>query len=675
MSAKNDDRAARERAIPGARRVRRPVHEPSRLPGREPDAALLAGMWRGQAERGVPGLIVICGQAGVGKTALARAWLGDADAAFPDGRFVVRLGERPGAPDVLGLLLRAVGASVPDAPEERAAHWRIVTAHRRLALLLDDAAHEDQVRPLLPAAPGCLAVVTSRAMLSGLAEQEAAFLRLTPLPDRAVAAVLRERLGPERVRRDPAGWQRLVTACRGLPLVTALAAGALAGRPHHSAAALAEVLRPGPCGAEHTLARAVDASYRALAEGAPHAADVYRRLGDLPPGIAFDRLDVAAACGLDAKTAGGAVALLAGHALLEEAGEGLFTLRDAVREHAAWTSLGLDASSLRRATLRRYLDWQVRVAARADALLTPDHARRLPDDHRFVPPRDIPFHDGDAAMAWLVPRFGTLVAGIRVAAEAGLDTVVWQLAVRLWPMWLRLRPCEAWIESHELALDAAIRSGDLAARLTVQHALGVGQYEAGRLTESLQTFVVAAELAERTGDQRMLANALHEIGRAHGARGGYRDAVTPLHGARFIRGRTGDRRGAALSQVELARVLGALGDTRRAVGLLHEARDQLAAEADPLGAARATALLGEATARADDACTGIGLLVRAGEEFAALGERHSHARCLLKAGLAAHARHDTARARAFLDRARSASPDLADPDLHRLDSALADPPH
>jgi DNA-binding SARP family transcriptional activator/DNA-binding XRE family transcriptional regulator len=127
----------------------------------------------------------LTGRAGIGKTALAVYWAHQVADRFPDGQLFADLrGFSPfGAPvspaEVVSGFLAALGvspASIPRDAVDRAALYRSLLAGRRMLIVLDNAQDAEQVRSLLPGSPGCLALITSRTRLTGLAAGEGAHL-------------------------------------------------------------------------------------------------------------------------------------------------------------------------------------------------------------------------------------------------------------------------------------------------------------------------------------------------------------------------------------------------------------------------------------------------------------------------------------------------------------------
>jgi transcriptional regulator with XRE-family HTH domain len=231
---------------------------PRQLPAAVADftgrAAELAALSRllGQAGAGPPGTVVISaigGTAGVGKTALALHWAHQVAARFPDGQLHVNLrGFDPSAtpvapPAAIRGFLDALGVpprQIPPTPQAQAGLYRSLLADKRMLIVADNARDERQVRPLLPASPGSLVLVTSRSQLAGLAAADGArLLTLDVLSHTEAVHMLTVRLGTARAAADPAAVDQIAGLCAHLPLALAVAAARAAARPGFGLAALA----------------------------------------------------------------------------------------------------------------------------------------------------------------------------------------------------------------------------------------------------------------------------------------------------------------------------------------------------------------------------------------------------------------------------------------------------
>jgi hypothetical protein len=153
-------------------------------------------------------IATITGPPRSGKTALAVHWARRVATRFPDGQIRIDLGgtdpRRPAtdAAEALARILCALAVPlerIPSGPQARIGLYRSLLVGRHVLMIMDGAHDADQVRPLLPVAPGCLTLVTSRNPLTGLASIEGA-LRIelagpTTVPPRAD---LRRRTGVNR---------------------------------------------------------------------------------------------------------------------------------------------------------------------------------------------------------------------------------------------------------------------------------------------------------------------------------------------------------------------------------------------------------------------------------------------------------------------------------------------
>ncbi|GAA0242431.1 hypothetical protein GCM10009539_29820 [Cryptosporangium japonicum] len=179
-------------------------------------------------------VLAIDGLPGIGKTTFAVHLAHHLADSYPDGQLYVDLrgfdpDQVPLPPaEALHLLLTALGvpdAEIPASPHARSGLYRSVLAGRRILVLLDNAHDVEQVRPLLPGAPGGLVLVTSRRRLTGLATAHGAHLTtLDVLPAEDARALLSARLGAARTADDPRAVDEIVERCGGLPLALAVVA-------------------------------------------------------------------------------------------------------------------------------------------------------------------------------------------------------------------------------------------------------------------------------------------------------------------------------------------------------------------------------------------------------------------------------------------------------------------
>ena len=376
-------------------------------------------------------ILAIDGMAGVGKTALAVHFAHQVAGVFPDGQLYVNLRgydpcEPVSATDALAGFLRALGTTgrqIPPDEQERAAMYRSLLAGRRVLVVLDNARDAQQVRSLLPGAAGCLALVTSRDSLAGLAARDGAIrLRLNPLAAGDAIALLRDLLGP-RANGEPDALAALAGLCCRLPLALRVAAEAAATHPSLPLSRLASELADlrhrldvlDADADEATSVRSVFSwSYRVL------DADAARmfRLSCLHPGTDFDLYAAAALTATPAERASRLLGQLSRAHLLYAAGPGRYGMHDLLRAYARELSDSYDDERDRHAALTRLLEHFLHTAAAAIDTLHPDVARHWP---RLAAPVGIlsPVGEPVAAREWLDAELANLIAVVALAAEHG----------------------------------------------------------------------------------------------------------------------------------------------------------------------------------------------------------------------------------------------------------------
>jgi DNA-binding SARP family transcriptional activator/tetratricopeptide (TPR) repeat protein len=459
----------------------------------------------------------ITGAPGMGKTALAIHWAHSVAGSFTDGQVYLDLrGFDPSASavspdDALDRILTAFGVAPkagPTDPESRAALYRSVLAGRRVLIVLDNARDSAQVRPLLPGAPGCVVVVTSRNQLTGLvAACGAEHIALDAFETDQARQLLAVRLGRDRVAAEPSAVDDIIALSACLPLALALLAARAAMRRTHSLAEIAGELRAGHLLDELTSDEArtdvrtvFSWSYRGLG---PAAARLFRLFG-LAPDATVSVAAAASLAGLPLEGALTALAELTNAHLLVEQSTHRYAMHDLLRQYARERCAAEDSGEHRTAAIVRLLDHYVRSAHAADRCIDANR-----DQITFVAPApDVTIkvpRDTPEAITWFDTELPALLAAVDLASGTGLHGYAWRLGWTMSHYLDRRGHRHAWVATHRIALHAARLDGDAAGQASCHRLLGAALCRIGDLNEAHHHLGAALDLYEKLGDIRRLA--------------------------------------------------------------------------------------------------------------------------------------------------------------------------
>ncbi|GAA4553191.1 ATP-binding protein [Amycolatopsis samaneae] len=433
------------------------------LTGRETDLDALRALANGLgAGRRSGRVAVLSGPPGTGKTTLAVRTAHDLAAGFPDGRLFLKLRGMSAEPtdpaDVLHLILRSLGIDavhIPAETEDRVNLCRSLLRERAALIVLDDAADETQVRPLLVGGPRCLTLITSRQMLVGL--EGAGRHNLDVLGEDDAVALLSAIAGPGRVARERAAAVELAGLVGRLPLALRIAGNRLASRPTWPLTRLVDQLRDRSrrlttlTAGDLNVRSVFELSYRQLT---PTAARVFRRLA-LVPAADFS---VEAAMTLIEATEEDDAAIfleeLADASLLQTSPQnGRYQFHDLLRVFATERLTQEETPEAVEAAEHRLTGWLVRTATAAGRYFHPS------DGVSPLPVATPSFDDHASAGRWLEAEARNWLAAVKDAAARGDHRPVLDLAESMhWYSEIG-GTASTWHEVFELAVNSAIAIG------------------------------------------------------------------------------------------------------------------------------------------------------------------------------------------------------------------------
>jgi DNA-binding SARP family transcriptional activator len=383
----------------------------------------------------------IVGMGGVGKTALAAQAAHQLAGEFPDGQLWVNLRGAETVPldpgDVLARFLRSLGVpnrAIPGELVERAEMYRSMLAGRKVLIVLDNAASEEQVRPLLPGAATCRVVITSRVRLAGI--EGAQPIELDVFPTGEAVRLLAKIAGDARVGSEGAAAVDIAELCGGLPLAVRIAGARLAARPSwqltHLAQKLADQFRrldqlsAGDLAVRASLAL----SYRGLDE---QPRRLFRLLGlfrtpDFPPWLASVILECPPDEAMDcAETLVDAQLLVV--STVDAAGQYRYRFHDLVRLFASETAAAEETAHSRDRALTRGLGGWLAIAEQMAAKIPGPCYASVSGPAERPPVDDIRRGLADADPGdWFDAERTALLAGVRQACALGLADLAFDLA-------------------------------------------------------------------------------------------------------------------------------------------------------------------------------------------------------------------------------------------------------
>jgi DNA-binding SARP family transcriptional activator len=538
---------------------------------------------RKEASRAVP-VVVITGKGGVGKTSIAvHAAHGVAD-QFPDGQLFADLHggtSHPVGPlHALERFLRALGAPasyIPEGLDERAELYRNLLADRKILVVLDDAAGESQVSPLLPGRGAAAVIVTSRRRLGGLAG--ATHIEVNVFDADKSLDLLARIAGDARVHAQAKAAAAVAEHCGHLPLALRIAGARLSARPHWSVQQLVErladetrrldELRHGDMG----IRPSISLTYDSVGD---QARRLFRRLAllDIP---LFSGWLCAALLDMPLSQAEDLLDDLVNAQLIETWGNcsGVhcqYRFHDLIRVFARERLAAEEPAAERKAALERALGALLYLAEQANHRhYGGDYVGLHSDALRWPLPAPLVEELVKDPLAWYDRERAALVLGVRQAAQVGFVELCWSLAFSSVTLFEFRLYIDDWQETHDIALEATQKARHTRGQAAMLYSIGSLSIAQQRFDKARDVFNAAARLFQSAGDDQGVALVTRHIAFIDRVNGRLDDAARRYEQALHIFRTTSDHVAAAYVLHGLAQVKLELSQLDEARRLLSEA--------------------------------------------------------------------------------------------------------
>jgi DNA-binding SARP family transcriptional activator len=570
---------------PGTRRG------PSMLPtdiadfvGREEQIAQVRATFGREPSAAVP-VVVIAGRGGVGKTSLAVHLSHQLTADFPDGQLFADLhgtSSRPIDPaQALERFLRALGipgSRIPGGLDERAEMYRGLLVDRKTLVVIDDAASESQVLPLLPGGATAAVIVTSRNQLSGLAG--AVHVDVGIFNAELSLDLLTRILGASRVRSQLDEASLVARRCGHLPLALRIAGARLSERPHWLIQQFADRLADETHLLDELRYGELDVRPSILLtyqSADPDARRLFRLLAllDLPsfPGwISSALLDQPLTYAEDLLDD------LVHARLIEFTGTDSgahqqYRFHDLVRVFARERLAAEEPAAERSAALRRSFGALLYLAEQAHSRYWGGSYGCLPSAApRWPLPEQLAERLLSDPISWYESARLALVSAVRQAAQAGFAGLCWNLAYSSVTLFEVRSYLDDWQATHEIAMEAARKAGDMRGQAAMLYSTGSLYVAQHRFDLARREFAGAARLFTEAGDDQGIAVVTCQTAFIDRLSGRLADAAGHYERALALFEKTSDVTAAVYALHGLAQIKLDLGQVPEAKQLLARAR-------------------------------------------------------------------------------------------------------